>query len=202
MSNTAALYDRIILEKNCKDPDDCSICLDALVGKTCAYLPCTHKFHNSCLQQAFEKKLYTCPLCRYDLVEALKKTGFIFPIVYDPYTYVADAYLRNAYALNYIAYTYYGVGDDEMPELIESDTESNTETEEDHLHRWSGLMVNIMQDTLISSRSRLDAIVPEPIPIEPAPQADVPLASLPLASDEQAEPEFTFQEFLILYDYL
>ena len=198
--NTAALYDRIILKKNCREPDDCSICLDALVGKTIAYLPCTHQFHNHCLQQAFEKKLYTCPLCRYDLVEALKKTGFIFPIVYDPYTYTADAYARNAYALEYIAYTYYGVGDDEMPELIESDTESNTETntetEEDHLHRWSGLMVNIMQDTLISSRSRLNAIVPEPIPIEP------------LASDEQAEaaqqaePEFTFHEFLILYDYL
>jgi len=199
-TNTAALYDRIILKKNCREPDDCSICLDVLMGKTCAYLPCTHQFHNYCLQQAFEKKLYTCPLCRYDLVEALKKTGFIFPVVYDPYTYVADAYLRNAYALEYIAYTYYGVDDDEMPELIESDTESNTETEEDHLHRWSGLMVNIMQDTLISSRSRLNAIVPEPIPIEPlaSEQAD---AAMPDAAP-QAEPEFTFHEFLILYDYL
>jgi len=189
MANAATKYDRIILQKNCREPDDCSICLEALVGKTCAYLPCTHKFHNQCLQQAFEKKLYSCPLCRYDLVEALKKTDFIFPIVYDPYTYVGDAYLRNAYALNYIAYTYYGEDDDQMPELIESDNE------EDHLHHWSNLMTNIMQDTLISSRSRLDpvyALVPAPIAIEDAAIDD----AAPLA-----EPEFTFQEFLIFYNY-
>ena len=90
----AAKYSRIILQKRCKnETENCSICLESLYMKPVIYLPCKHFFHQTCLNQAFEKKLYTCPLCRYDLVEALTKINFKFPVVYTPYyTYYNDDY--------------------------------------------------------------------------------------------------------------
>jgi len=107
----ACKYERIIIKNKCKNPDDCSICLDSLFMKQVAYLPCKHSFHQSCLKQVFEKKMYSCPLCRYDLMNALKKANFIFPPVYDAYAgnayaYAGNAYAGNAYTGNAYIYTY------------------------------------------------------------------------------------------------
>ena len=99
----ACKYERIIIKNKCKNPEDCSICLDSLFMKQVAYLPCKHSFHQSCLKQVFEKKMYSCPLCRYDLVNALKKANFIFPPVYNAYS--GDAYTGNAYTGNAYIYT-------------------------------------------------------------------------------------------------
>lgn len=75
----AEKYDRIISEAKCKKKeDDCSICLQPLFMKSVNYLPCKHYFHTQCLNQAVESKLYTCPLCRYNLVQPLLNAGFVF----------------------------------------------------------------------------------------------------------------------------
>jgi hypothetical protein len=140
-SGIASKYERIILQNKCPMEEECSICLDSLYMKQIAYMPCKHAFHQKCIQYSFTKKLYSCPLCRYDLIEALKKTNFIFPIVYDPYTY--DTFDPYTFDYNYIIYH----DDDGMPPLIDAD-------ESFYRNNWSNIMVNIMQDTLISSRSR------------------------------------------------
>ena len=93
-------YERIILQNKCKNPEDCSICLDSLLMKQVAYLPCKHSFHQACLKQAFEKELYSCPLCRYNLVNALQNANFIFPPVDDPFAH-GGAYIYT-YVLPYV----------------------------------------------------------------------------------------------------
>jgi len=78
----AEKHKRLILQKKCKNKDnDCSICLTSLFMRSVIYLPCKHVFHQRCLNQAVEAKLYTCPLCRYDLLDPLLKSGFTFPEV-------------------------------------------------------------------------------------------------------------------------
>jgi len=71
----------IIQQKFPLDEKDCSICLNSLFHKQVAYLPCKHYFHYDCLTQAFNNRLYTCPLCRIDLTQVLHKIGFEFPPV-------------------------------------------------------------------------------------------------------------------------
>ena len=81
----AEKHKRLILQKKCKNKDnDCSICLTSLFMRSVIYLPCKHVFHQRCLNQAVEAKLYTCPLCRYDLLDPLLKSGFTFPEVQTP----------------------------------------------------------------------------------------------------------------------
>ena len=93
-------YERIILQNKCKNPEDCSICLDSLLMKQVAYLPCKHSFHQACLKQAFEKELYSCPLCRYNLINALQNANFKFPPVDDPFAH-GGAYIYT-YVLPYV----------------------------------------------------------------------------------------------------
>jgi hypothetical protein len=45
-------------------PDDCSICLQALSEDTAHALPCTHRFHGSCVATWFRTRSLACPLCR------------------------------------------------------------------------------------------------------------------------------------------
>lgn len=81
----AEKHKRLIFQKKCKNKDnDCSICLRSLFMRSVIYLPCKHYFHKECLYQAVEAKLYTCPLCRYDLLDPLLKSGFTFPEVQTP----------------------------------------------------------------------------------------------------------------------
>ena len=81
----AEKHKRLILQKKYKNKDnDCSICLTSLFMRSVIYLPCKHYFHKECLYQAVEAKLYTCPLCRYDLLDPLLKSGFTFPEVQTP----------------------------------------------------------------------------------------------------------------------
>jgi hypothetical protein len=64
---TAAATKRLILQKHYKNTEDnCVICLEPMKKSMCAYLPCTHAFHFTCLQHLIETRNYTCPLCRYD----------------------------------------------------------------------------------------------------------------------------------------
>ena len=171
---SAKKYNRIIIQQKCKNQmDECAICLDSHYMKTVAYLPCGHVFHHTCVQQAFAKKLYSCPLCRSDLVEALLKTNFQFPVAEDetisthistrigrmfgthfaiPYTYydnyddAYDAYARDTYARD----TY-----DDMPDLVSSDTES-VDMPENNRSLWSGMLMHIMQDTLFGDTPPAD----------------------------------------------
>ena len=107
MADDAAHYDRIIIKNKCTISDDCAICLDSLLSKQIIYLPCKHFFHLSCLKYSLDNKLYTCPLCRYDLVNALIKSNFKFPYTYNmgPYFY-ANAYAMGPYAYNIGPYAY------------------------------------------------------------------------------------------------
>ena len=101
--------DRIILKSKSKNKDDeCAICIDSLYQKKVAYLPCSHFFHHDCLTQAFEKQLYSCPLCRYDLVPALQKINFKFVNWnVDRDAYIRNSYFRNAYYTIYYNYNIY-----------------------------------------------------------------------------------------------
>ena len=192
----ATKHNRIILEANCQAADNCAICLDRLTSNTCAYLPCTHLFHNRCLHQAFEQKLYTCPLCRYDLVEALKKTNFIFPVA-DHFS--ADAffiddvsfidgiyriYLTASPSYNNVPFIY---NENEfMPDLVDSDMEMEENNTSMAQHdRWSGILTHIMQDTLFES---------PPPPPPPPPQA---INSTTVAYETEGnQAEMSFYEFL------
>jgi hypothetical protein len=82
----SASYDRLVIQKNCLKKENCSICLDSLYKKTIMHLPCKHNFHYSCLIQSIENDLYTCPLCRYNLTNALLKIGYKY-VVNEPHIY-------------------------------------------------------------------------------------------------------------------
>lgn len=194
MAENASKHQRIILQKKCTIKDDCAICIDSLLAKPVMYLPCKHFFHQSCLNQAFEKKLYTCPLCRYDLVEALIKINFKFPMVYDmntyantifytypyiyPYSYNSvveqmqtdDAYADNAY--------------DDMPELVDSDDESSL--------LWNRLFFNVMPASLdtAAESAPVDAV---------AESAHVDATHVPTRIIPITEPEYVVQDILIFY---
>ena len=169
-------YERIILQNKCKNPEDCSICLDSLLMKQVAYLPCKHSFHQACLKQAFEKELYSCPLCRYNLVNALQNANFIFPPVDDPfahggayiYTYVlpyvynGDTYMNadvvGANVVGAVPNASAADAGDDMPDLVDSDDDMphlvdfNAEADSN----WSGLLIYIMQDLDDTRQDRQD----------------------------------------------
>jgi len=152
IAGIAHKYERIILQNKCRLEEDCSICLDSLYMKQIAYLPCKHSFHQKCIQYSFEKKLYSCPLCRHDLLTALKKTNFSFPIVYDPYTF--DPYTFDytyPYGYNYI-YDYIILADgihNYTNDIIDNNHNDFgilplIVSEEYNMQYWSNIMVNIM----------------------------------------------------------
>ena len=69
-------HKRIILKTKFKDDNEkCAVCLGSMQEKTIAILPCKHHFHYTCFNELTQNKLYTCPLCRYDLKPALKLLG-------------------------------------------------------------------------------------------------------------------------------
>jgi len=75
----ATHYNRIIVERRNKTRnDDCVVCLDTLLNKKLAYLPCKHSFHYECFKLTIDSKNYTCPLCRYDLLYPLQQLGYRF----------------------------------------------------------------------------------------------------------------------------
>jgi len=74
----ATYYDRMILQSKCNVEDDCSVCLESLLNKKVIYLPCKHYFHSACLNMMIEAKTYTCPLCRYNLINSLHQIGHNF----------------------------------------------------------------------------------------------------------------------------
>ena len=74
----ATYYDRMILQSKCNVEDDCSVCLESLLNKNAIYLPCKHYFHSACLNMMIKAKTYTCPLCRYNLINSLHQIGHNF----------------------------------------------------------------------------------------------------------------------------
>lgn len=52
-------------------PDECSICLDVVVGPLIKLNKCGHTFHQSCISCWFEKS-NTCPLCRETILDIFK----------------------------------------------------------------------------------------------------------------------------------
>jgi hypothetical protein len=74
----ATYYDRMILQSKCNVEDDCSVCLESLLNKKVIYLPCKHYFHSACLNMMIKAKTYTCPLCRYNLINSLHQIGHNF----------------------------------------------------------------------------------------------------------------------------
>lgn len=72
----AEKYNRIIIQTKCNDKQtECSICLNSIYMNSVTHLPCTHFFHTKCFNTAVRNKLYTCPLCRFDLTFQLKLLG-------------------------------------------------------------------------------------------------------------------------------
>ncbi|KAK4265304.1 hypothetical protein QN277_026372 [Acacia crassicarpa] len=52
------------------DQEDCAVCLESFkVGDTLIRLPCTHKFHCSCLEPWLQNNSY-CPCCRASIIIA------------------------------------------------------------------------------------------------------------------------------------
>jgi hypothetical protein len=96
----SAYYDRLIIQKNCPKKDNCSICLDSLYKKTIMHLPCKHNFHYSCLIQSIENDLYTCPLCRYNLTNALLKIGYKY-VVNEPELFDDDEFITHEIFIHY-----------------------------------------------------------------------------------------------------
>ena len=74
----ATYYNRLIVKTKCQLPDDCAVCLQAVLNTTVTYLPCKHYFHTSCINQTFDTKMYTCPLCRYSLTHSLQQADYHF----------------------------------------------------------------------------------------------------------------------------
>jgi hypothetical protein len=175
MTESAAKYDRLILQKKCTIADDCAICIDSLLTKPVMYLPCKHYFHKACLQQAFEKKLYTCPLCRHDLLDALLKTDFKFPIVYDMNTFINTFFYTYPYIY---PYTDHPDEYDDMPELIDD--------EPDVL--WNQLFHNVIQNVpATTGPAALDPAALDPATLDPARLIPV------------SEPDYVVQDILIIY---
>lgn len=214
MAENAAKYKRIILQKKCTITDDCAICIDSVLAKPVMYLPCKHFFHQSCLNLALEKKLYTCPLCRHDLVEALLKTNFKFPMVNNPYIGLSWTFTRDTYAPNtyddtytrdtYAPNTYDDTYDntytrdtyDDMPDLIDDDS--------DDLTLWSGLLFNIMQDHSLSNEvplmnvpSAMPNAVPNAVP-DAVPNASAITVDYAPSQYEVAVGQQSFIEFIVL----
>ena len=80
-------YNRIIIKTKCKDKEtECSICFNPVYMKSVTYLPCTHFFHTNCFNEAIHNKLYTCPLCRFDLTLPLRLLGiYTTPTINETY---------------------------------------------------------------------------------------------------------------------
>ena len=178
MCNAAAKYDRLIRQKKCTIADDCAICIDSVLAKPVMYLPCKHFFHQACLNQAFEKKLYTCPLCRYDLLEPLLKANFKFPMVYDMNTYI------NTFFYTYPnIYPYTDHPDDEqyddIPELIDDSDDPDVS--------WNQLFYNVMQNVPADATAAAPA------------NAAVPAAIGPASLIPVTEAEYVVQDVLIIY---
>ena len=92
----AKKYNRIIIKTKCNDKEtECSICFNSIYMNSVTHLPCTHFFHTKCFNTAVYNKLYTCPLCRFDLTLQLKSLGIsirptINEIYDDFFTYPYD----------------------------------------------------------------------------------------------------------------
>ena len=129
-TDCAAYYDRLILQTKCKIQDNCAICFDTLVNRSIIYLPCKHYFHANCIKQTFENEIYTCPLCRYDLMNSLKKVGHKFNEENDNEVW------------KYFLYSYYytraGEGASEAGEAGEGASEAGASEAVDEDEDWAG----------------------------------------------------------------
>lgn len=92
----AKKQNRVIVQSNCKLNNECSICLTEMENKPVLFLPCSHFFHLNCLYTAFDKCLYNCPLCRFDLKPQLPPLGIA---IKEPVEDIAATAAANAAAI-------------------------------------------------------------------------------------------------------
>ena len=71
---------RLIIQNKFQNQGECSICYESFHMKQVVLLPCKHMFHNSCFKKTLDHRSYKCALCRFDITDALRKTGFNFPL--------------------------------------------------------------------------------------------------------------------------
>jgi len=109
--DSAAYYNRIIIQSRYDKCEDCSICLESLLNKKISYLPCKHVFHSSCLNHCFSNKLYNCPLCRHDLIEPLNKINFPTALLQPNLSEFTNSY-----------FYYYGENNEFLTTLVVLDT--------------------------------------------------------------------------------
>ena len=65
---------RNILHLKYKNDENCSICLLPMLNKLVLHTPCQHYFHYTCIKSVYTSQYiykYKCPLCRYDLTNAI-----------------------------------------------------------------------------------------------------------------------------------
>ena len=65
---------RNILHLKYKNDENCSICLLPMLNKLVLHTPCQHYFHHTCIKSVYTSEYiykYKCPLCRYDLTNAI-----------------------------------------------------------------------------------------------------------------------------------
>ncbi len=65
---------RNILHSKYKNDEKCSICLLTMLNKLTLHTPCQHYFHYDCIKAVYTSEHTSknkCPLCRYDLSEAI-----------------------------------------------------------------------------------------------------------------------------------
>lgn len=68
---------RNILHTKYKNDEKCSICLLTMLNTLVLHTPCQHYFHHNCIKSVYTSDhiaKYNCPLCRYDLSEAIYNT--------------------------------------------------------------------------------------------------------------------------------
>ena len=71
---------RLIIQNKFQNQGECAICYESFHMKQVVLLPCKHMFHNSCFKKTLDHRSYKCALCRFDITDALRKTGFNFPL--------------------------------------------------------------------------------------------------------------------------
>ncbi|KFZ19720.1 hypothetical protein V501_00541 [Pseudogymnoascus sp. VKM F-4519 (FW-2642)] len=63
------------------DPATCSVCIESFAeNENVRILPCSHIYHQRCIDPWLLNKSGTCPLCRKPLQEALSSPGFVLAL--------------------------------------------------------------------------------------------------------------------------
>lgn len=62
-----------------EEEERCTICLGSGSGSV-IQMDCLHQFHEKCITRWFDKRKYSCPLCRFDMATAVIESMFSKPL--------------------------------------------------------------------------------------------------------------------------